>query len=364
MKYRNLGIRELLDYGKSKSLICFGAGKQLLSACDAFSDMQLFDRIDSIADNDKNKRIFKYNGREKNVMSIEECLKIVDNEPIVLITVDDSADIIQQLNSITRLDSCDCFIYSFMKDYLTPYILPTNRAENEKMKIPKTIHYCWFGGGSIPTEYLGYIESWRKYCPDYEIVRWDESNYDYKKNAYMHEAYKNKKWAFVSDYARLDIIYQNGGVYFDTDVELIRNIDELLCDDAFCSFENKYYVSNGSGFGAVAEFPLIHQMMSTYEKIGFYNKDGSLNLIAAPHYQTELLMSMGLVINNTLQSVSGMTIYQSDVLAPLNYRTRFLNITNNTYAIHHYAATWLNNQQNRTRCKKIQMYQSIAKVFE
>ena len=104
--------------------------------------------------------------------------------------------------------------------------------------IPKKIHYCWVGGNSKPPLVKKCIQSWKKYCPDYEIIEWNESNYDISKNIYMKQAYEAKKWAFVTDYMRLDIIYEHGGIYLDTDVELIKNIDDLLSNEAFAGIES------------------------------------------------------------------------------------------------------------------------------
>ena len=117
--------------------------------------------------------------------------------------------------------------------------------------IPKKIHYCWFGNNPLPEKDRKCIESWKKYCPNYEIIRHDENNYDISKNKYMKQAYESKKWGFVPDYARLDIIYNEGGIYLDTDVELTKNLDELLKYDAYMGFEDDIHVSPGLGFGAI-----------------------------------------------------------------------------------------------------------------
>ena len=116
-----------------------------------------------------------------------------------------------------------------------------------EVKIPKVIHYCWFGGGQMPAIHQKYIRSWKKYCPDYEIVRWDESNFDIHENCYAEEAYQCGKWAFVSDYARLKIIYDHGGIYLDTDVELLKPLDPLLEYEGFMGFQNDALVSSGLG---------------------------------------------------------------------------------------------------------------------
>ena len=123
--------------------------------------------------------------------------------------------------------------------------------------IPKVIHYCWFGHNPLPERYKEWIKSWKRYCPDYEIVEWNESNYDVTKHPYMRAAYDAKKWGFVSDYARLDIIYENGGIYLDTDVELVKNLDELLYQEGFAGVDSSGRLSTGLGFGARKGLRLI-----------------------------------------------------------------------------------------------------------
>ena len=117
--------------------------------------------------------------------------------------------------------------------------------------INKVIHYCWFGGQPLDSRGKKCLESWKKYFPNYEIIQWNENNFDVSRLDFMSQAYKDKKWAFVSDVARLLIVYENGGLYFDTDVEVIRSIDDLLENDAFFGFENDSFVATGLGFGAI-----------------------------------------------------------------------------------------------------------------
>ena len=144
--------------------------------------------------------------------------------------------------------------------------------------IPKIIHYCWFGGNPLPPSAEKCIESWKKFCPDYEIRRWDESNYDITKNQYMQEAYQCKKWGFVPDYARLDIIYDHGGIYLDTDVEIIKTFDELLDCVAFGGVEQESpYVALGLGFGAEKGNDIIRQLRDKYDELHFM-EDGQMNL--------------------------------------------------------------------------------------
>lgn len=131
--------------------------------------------------------------------------------------------------------------------------------------IPKKIHYCWFGKNPLPNEVKKCIESWKLFCPDYEIIEWNEENYDVFKIDYMAEAYKAEKYAFVSDYARLDIIYNNGGIYLDTDVELIRPLDDLLHHSCYLGMELPGRVATGLGFGAVKGNNFLYENMKYYE---------------------------------------------------------------------------------------------------
>ena len=116
--------------------------------------------------------------------------------------------------------------------------------------IPKKIHYCWFGGNPLPELAIKCLESWKKYCPDYEIIEWNETNFNLDSCEYVREAYQAKKWAFVSDYARLKVVYDNGGIYLDTDVELIKSLDRLLKNKSFFGTETTGVVATGLGFGA------------------------------------------------------------------------------------------------------------------
>jgi len=148
--------------------------------------------------------------------------------------------------------------------------------------IPKIIHYVWVGGGPLTPLAEKCIESWKKFCPDYEIKRWDETNFDINQNIYCKEAYESKKWAFVSDYIRAKVLYDFGGIYLDTDVELVKNIDVLLQNDAFCGFENFRYVAYGLGFGSKKDNAVLSEMLEYYDRMEFLSEDGTLNQITCP----------------------------------------------------------------------------------
>ena len=221
--------------------------------------------------------------------------------------------------------------------------------------IPKVIHYCWFGNGQMTEKERRCIASWKKICPDYEIKCWNEENYDMSKNQYMQQAYENKKWSFVSDYARLDIIYNYGGIYLDTDVELIRPLDALLGDEGFIGFETKDYVATGLGFGACKQHPIIGEMLDMYKNLEFISADGTFNMVPCPKYNTKVLENHGLKKNNTLQIIDGIKVYPKEYFCPKDYYSGKIQLTENTYSIHHYTASW------KTTNQKIRYY--VNKVF-
>lgn len=225
--------------------------------------------------------------------------------------------------------------------------------------IDKVIHYCWFGGNPIPKDLQKCIDSWKHFCPDYQIVRWDETNYDVQKNKYMADAYKEKKWSFVSDYARIDIIYSYGGIYLDTDVELVKSLDDFLTYPMFCGFEgrddlmDKYgidyeeSVNFGLGYGAEKGHPILKSILDYYEHISFYKEDGSLNLTACPVYQTEVLKQFGLMANRNYQEIENCVVFPADYFSPKSFLTGRINITNNTVSIHHFKVSWTSEEEQK-----------------
>lgn len=206
--------------------------------------------------------------------------------------------------------------------------------------IPKRIHYCWFGRGEKPKLAKKCIDSWKKLCPDYEVIEWNEENFDVTKYEYTQYCYSQGKWAFLSDFARLIAVYDNGGIYLDTDVELVKRPDELLDYQAFFGFENDETVATGLGFGAVSNHPIVKAMIDTY--LGFEKKpDGSFQLIGCPEINTNAVERFGLIKNGERQNVAGAEILPVDYLNPLDDSTGRLNITKNTISINHYGKTWM-----------------------
>lgn len=220
--------------------------------------------------------------------------------------------------------------------------------------IPKKIHYCWFGRGEKSKLTKKCISSWKQYCPDYEIIEWNEDNFNIDQHPYLRWCYENQKWAFLSDFARLLIIKENGGIYFDTDVELIQKPDILLQYSAFFGFENNENIATGLGFGAEANHITVVAMIDLYMNIQ-RNADGSFPLIVCPALNTQALIPLGLCLNGERQNVKGAEILPVDFLNPYNDQTGVMTKTGNTISIHWYSKAWLD--------KKAVLRSQITKPF-
>ncbi len=205
--------------------------------------------------------------------------------------------------------------------------------------IPKKIHYCWFGRNPKPKSVEKCINSWHKYCSDYEIIEWNEDNFDISASIYTMSAYNQRKYAFLTDYVRLLIVYQYGGIYFDTDVELIRSTDDLLDNSAFFGFENNNYVNTGIGFGAEKGNKIVKLMLEEYNDL----PDSSF--ARCTELNTRALMKVGLVPNGQKQTLNGNIIYPPEYFCPKDYWTGVISLTKNTYSIHHFDASWFSKEQ-------------------
>lgn len=206
--------------------------------------------------------------------------------------------------------------------------------------IPKIIHYCWFGRAEKPKLAKKCIESWKKYCPDYEIIEWNEDNFDVNLNPYTRICYEQKKYAFLTDYVRLLVVYQQGGIYFDTDVEVVKSLDDLLKNEAFFGFENDKFVASGLGFGAEQKNKVVEQMLLEYEQV----LDGEHGTIKCPKLNTDALLKFGLLLNGEFQMVNGAVVYPKEYFNPYDDPTGRLKKTRNTYSIHWYAKSWMSKK--------------------
>lgn len=214
--------------------------------------------------------------------------------------------------------------------------------------IPKKIHYCWFGGKELPKQAKKCIASWQKYCPDYEIIQWNEENFDITQNPYLQYCYTNKLWAYLTDLVRLLVVYEHGGLYFDTDVQVLRCFDPLLGHEAFFGWESKERVATGLGFGAEAAHPVLEAMIEPYRQM-IPNADGTFTMTVCPILNTQALQGFGLKVDGTAQQLGGIRILPVEYLCPYEYYTGRMRKTENSYSIHWYNQSWV-SPWGKIRC--------------
>lgn len=209
--------------------------------------------------------------------------------------------------------------------------------------IPKTIHYCWFGGGELPELARRCIDSWRTFCPDYEIVEWNERNYNLDLYPYAREAYDSGKYAFVTDVVRLYAMAHYGGFYMDTDVEVVASLEPLRRYEAVSGFESETEIPTGL-MGSIPQQPMINELLSEYECVHFLDDSGRMDLTTNVVRITNACSAYGFLPNNTFQVVNGFAFLPKDYLCPKDHATGRINRTKNTIAIHHFNGSWQSDE--------------------
>lgn len=215
--------------------------------------------------------------------------------------------------------------------------------------IPLKIHYCWFGHKPLPDLAKKCIASWKKYLPEHQIIEWNEDNFDINQIPYTAQAYKCKKYAFVSDFARFKIMYEYGGIYFDTDVEVIKSMDDILAKGPFFGIEasNKNSLcAPGLGFACYPKQDLCKEMLNYYENTNFIRSNGDMNLKTVVHIFSEILQKRDICPSTKLTKYNGVYFYPPEYFCPINYYTGEQKFTSNTHTIHHYAASWKSKYDN------------------
>lgn len=217
--------------------------------------------------------------------------------------------------------------------------------------IPKIIHYCWFGHNPKSELAERCIGSWKKKCHGYQIIEWNEDSFDLSKSPlYVQQAYEAKKWAFVTDYVRLYAMTNYGGIYMDTDVEVIKSLNKFLTHEAFSGFEDETNIPTGI-MACRKDFPLFKELLKYYDSASFYNEDGSFNLTTNVTIITNMCLSKGLIQNNQYQVVDGFALYPKDVFCPVSYQTGKLEKTRKTVTIHWFAGSW-QSEENKKQIEK------------
>lgn len=322
-------------------------------------EYNLADRIICCIDNDKMRWNTYIQICEKNIEILSpEILKNLNGNITVLISISRYVSAYEQFSNMKDTEKYSCYIVpSLCINSFKAKEKKGTVKTSEKQMIPKKIHYMWLGGGKIPQQLQKCIDSWKRYCPDYEIIRWDESNYDVHKNIFLSQAYDNQRYGFVPDFARLEILYNYGGIYLDTDVELKRNIDDLLYQDAFCSVEKWQVINFGGCSGSVKGHKSLKPFLENWAKHQIVRKDGSLDNVSSGLIDTTIAINSGYKINGKIQNIMGMNIYTYDYFHPYDYMTGQLDFTDDTYSVHHFNGGWL-DESNRDDNKK------LAEVYE
>lgn len=226
------------------------------------------------------------------------------------------------------------------------------------MSIPKIIHYCWFGKSPHPELVQKCIESWKKYLPEYEIIEWNEENFDINMNAYVKEAYEAGKYAFVSDVARFYVLNNYGGIYMDTDVEVLRPLDHFLQYEAFMGFESVDRVAPGLIMGSLKGNSVIKEILDLYSNTHFKLNKNIYNLTTVVTYTTNILLKYGLRQNNSFQVIKNIAIFPKEYFCPLTFDDDKVDFTENTYTIHHFMDSW-HTEKDKKRIKRKEKLRTV-----
>lgn len=346
----DLDLNQFHEFIRDRKCLCFGSGIQGFRFIGILENWNKSADIIAFVDNaiDKCGQRIHYENYSYPIISMADAQKLINDDIVIIITCADIITIKNQLDQYEELNDIYCFsLVEIGQQQLRVSNYDKVIIETDNAIIPKTIHYCWLGG-TMPDMIKRNIENWHLKCPDYQIIKWDESNYDVSKNQYMLEAYEMKKWGFVPDYMRLDIVYQHGGIYLDTDVEIVKRPDDLLYQDGFINFDSSLMMNLGSGFGARPGLEIIKELRDYYDNVPFRLKDGKFDNNSCMIHSYNVLKKYNFDINDSLQRVGGMNLYPMIIQGTCAY-TKQMRITDKTYFLHYGTTTWLDDQNNSVR---------------
>lgn len=324
----------------NKKVICFGAGIQGQRFPLFLKNWDYEGTFLGFIDNNQKESI-EVNEQKYPTYSFNQALNVVDEETLVVITSLHFKEMIKQIKENERSKN---WFYIAIDEVAENQLMisdyPEVQNENKGQLIPKTIHYAWFGGKK-PSQIEKNIEQWKEICIDYEFIEWNENTYDITKNTYMKQAYETESWGFVPDYLRLDVIYKYGGIYLDTDIELVKKPDELLFQKCFASIDASLVMNLGCGFGASPGCEIIKELRDYYDDVCFLKKDGKVDKTSCNTHSLSVMQNNGFIINDTMQNVNGMNIYPMIFQGACQY-TRKKRITEKTFWVHHGNMSWMN----------------------
>ncbi len=346
MKSVITSIDQFLKENSDRPVILFGAGRRAFRIVNTYNLRYKF-----AVDSNNTRRGCTIKGKYGcvGIEGWDYLMSHYEKNDIILITPEIGYREIEQIIN-ARLDSPEIYVFSYMVavqwdvDRIRTSKRMFNITKGEHPKVPRIIHYFWFSGDPYPEKVKRCLDSWHKYCPDYEFKLWDLNNYK-TDNVFCNEALSKRVWAFASDYGRCDVLYRYGGIYLDLDVELLKPLDDLLYDEGFFCFESAYGVDPGSGMGCVKGNPIWKEIRQKYENIHFINEDGSYNKVNIVNQYTSVLENHGLVKDGCYQNVDGVAVYPPLVFSPYSYQTGIDSRYEKTYGVHHWVSAWITEEE-------------------
>jgi hypothetical protein len=350
-----------LDCFPRKRLACYGAGRLLTQFSEQICpQFELGKRISYIIDG--NPKLWGtekiVTGRALKIMPFQYLLDSGQIDwTVILIAALSDREIFESLEQYPQLKNTKIFTLAPLAVHEQNRLAwnaakpPIGFRAKAELRIPKTLNYVWFGGNPLPAKNRRCIDSWHKFCPDYELIEWNEGNYDVEKHPFTKAAHRAKRYAFAADVAKLDIAFYRGGIYLDVDVEFLKNFDELLHNTAFCGFHSYREVALGLGFGTVAKFPPIEKLLALYDDIVF--SEDKMDDLACNVLQTAEMERWGLRLDGSFQTIEEMAVYPTEFFAPMLFTAEKPVITSNTYSIHHADVSWEDKRlgDDRRSCK-------------
>lgn len=353
----------------NKNIICFGTSAYFEAFCGETGNHSWIRQIVCFVDNRTYGTEFSSCGFSWEVKH-PDILKNM-TEGIIVICVgplENIYDIVMQLQQMEISDAIMCYS---LKMVMSEHIYDNSaikRLNYRDRKINKVIHSFWFSKEKKPQKYQECMDSWKRFCPDFEIKEWNADNYNIEKSSYMMQAYDKKMWAFVSDYARLDVVYQYGGIYLDMDVELLKPIDELLSHSAFFAFDSSNYVDLGTGFGAIERHMLVGRLLKAYQDEEFIydsEKPDIFRIKTQPAFLLPVFEEFGFERNNTLQIKDDVVFYSPDyfrVVADMSHESR--DFRGNEYAVHWHHAGWFDQETFDRRENRLEYARKLSDIFK
>ena len=360
MLLRNCDFTKIEEEFNPRRLIIFGLGDFFNYYVKEHLPESIWGNVAYIVDSNPACNSISVKGREYAVKRVDEIKS--ESDCIILITSSNyMLEMYEQLSKMELPDSISCYCYGLIMAVSSgkddPLILKEFSDNSRKMRIPKIIHTFWFSGDQKPEEYQRCIDSWYKYCPDYEIIEWNCDNYDYKKNRFMENAINCRKWAFASDYARLDVIWEYGGIYMDADIELRKSLNDYLGNDAFFTFDS----NNNIDLAMIAskkENCIMEKAMNIYRNLRF--DVARINEFVQPMMLSDLFISLGVLLNGDMQAIQGNVFLPRSYFSPLDYFIyEMIEDERKPIGVHHCNSGWNKNGYKKNRIENNRKLMSI-----